>query len=534
MSDSGGGGGDGVDHLEKSSLFELESLFQKKREFLSKLTRTAPKLKARVDQNQEEVGRLEKQVGEKREELRKAEELSSKTTLGESALQQYLAAIEEEIESRKRKSSASPPEVIDLTANDLQELDSLIRLTDAAQEKQKSSDIKVTRQECEEMTKVMLSRWEEALKGCALRNLSLNGKIPTFTDRIFIERFARHAHRAFSVSLPLKILPLQARCAFCFRDMLKGADAVMFMDVCEKCVYHPICAAVYVDVKEPSACFGQVFGTCSDNDESVTNKGVGHHGVLDPNMPDKTPSSIFSYVSVIPNVGQAAKKPRISGELEEIRIKSTHTDKPHQGTAAVPVLSSTSVQPSISSSPQKSSSPLLNLAPPQRALYEKDDIYKAISNKKGVKLAWQGFLTEGWERSNLEKAVVSKIDAIRNAVSVAHNTCDKTKLAGIDMSAKRWYLQVYITSGEQTTVLQTAILLTSPNRAYFWKADGVKASLQEFFNNPTHVAKETGTKLSKEYSDRTQAPSVDLKRPKRPVEKGDASDDDENKESSEV
>jgi hypothetical protein len=161
---------------------------------------------------------------------------------------------------------------------------------------------------------------------------------------------------------------------------------------------------------------------------------------------------------------------------------------------------------------------LLNLAPPKPFLYEKQDIHKAISNKKSVKLAWQGFLTKGVE-NNLEKAVVSKIETIRNAVSNAYNVREEIKLGGIDMSPNHWHLQVYITSGEQAKVLQTAILLTSPNHAYFWTAESLKGTLEAFFNNPIQVAKETETKLLEIY----QASTGDHKRHKR----DDASEDEE-------
>ena len=125
-------------------------------------------------------------------------------------------------------------------------------------------------------------------------------------------------------------------------------------------------------------------------------------------------------------------------------------------------------------------------------LYTKADILSAISDKKGLELVWQGFL--GQSDPTQEDRIKKKIDSIRSLVYAAYAANEERKWI-VEMAYKHWHLQVYMTKGRNHSV----ILLTSPNLAYFWKHEGLKESLDQFFKDPAKVATETRIKLLTKY-----------------------------------
>lgn len=128
-------------------------------------------------------------------------------------------------------------------------------------------------------------------------------------------------------------------------------------------------------------------------------------------------------------------------------------------------------------------------------LHEMTDICKAITNKKQMKLLWRGFLLE--HDVTLDPYVLTKIDTIRTSIAVAHHTRDQAACEGLpNLYYGNWHLQVYTTPGKQT-----AMLLTSPNGAYFWKMDGLRHRLTLFFKSPNKFAEETKKKLREMYEE---------------------------------
>jgi chromosome segregation ATPase len=141
---------------QKLSFLELVSQNQKDQGDLNRLEWDLRKIVFQFKKTSKEIASLETQVEEKAKELQKIEEVYSKAVKGEQLMQEDLARIEKEIESRKRTA-----EGIDLTADEMQQLDSFLAQEEQAlvqEEKPESSNIQVTKQESEDITKIMLRR----------------------------------------------------------------------------------------------------------------------------------------------------------------------------------------------------------------------------------------------------------------------------------------------------------------------------------------------------------------------------------------